>query len=65
MCQFFGVSRAAYYTWVNRLTQADPDQDRMELVQEAYRKSRRTYAIDGLLCGFAKTRGFSSITRRF
>jgi len=43
MCQFFGVSRAAYYAWVKRLEQPDPDQERMEYVQEAYEKSRHTY----------------------
>ena len=43
MCEFFGVSRAAYYVWVKHLEQPDPDQARMEQVQEAYEKSRRTY----------------------
>jgi putative transposase len=43
MCQFFGVSRAAYYAWVKRLEQPDPDRERMEYVQEAYEKSRHTY----------------------
>jgi len=43
MCQFFGVSRAAYYAWLKRLDQPDRDRARMELVQEAYEKSHRTY----------------------
>jgi putative transposase len=43
MCEFFGVSRAAYYAWVKRLEQPDPDAERMEQVQEAYEKSHRTY----------------------
>lgn len=43
MCKFFGVSRAAYYAWVKRLAQPDPDQERMAQVQEAYEKSHRTY----------------------
>jgi transposase InsO family protein len=43
MCQFFGVSRAAYYTWVKRLDQPDPDGERMGWVQEAYERSHRTY----------------------
>jgi putative transposase len=43
MCEFFGISRAAYYKWVNRFEQADPDAERMELVREAYEKSHQTY----------------------
>ncbi len=43
MCPFFGVSRAAYYAWVKRLDQPDPDAARMALVQQAYEVSQRTY----------------------
>ena len=43
MCQYFGVSRAAYYAWVQRLDQPDPDAERKQLIQEAYEKSHRTY----------------------
>jgi transposase InsO family protein len=43
MCQFFGVSRAAYYAWERRLEQADRDRERLEAVQEAYLRSHRTY----------------------
>ena len=43
MCDFFGVSRAAYYAWAKRLDQPDPDADRMVLVQEAYEASHQTY----------------------
>jgi len=43
MCQFFGVSRAAYYRWVKHIEQPDPDCERMELVQAAYLQSRQTY----------------------
>ena len=43
MCAFFGVSRAAYYAWVKRIDQTDPDADRMALVQEAYDASHQTY----------------------
>jgi transposase InsO family protein len=43
MCAFFGVSRAAYYTWVKRTNQPDPDAERMALVQEAYDASHQTY----------------------
>ena len=43
MCQFLGVSRAAYYVWVQRMGQADRDQERMALVKTAWENSRRTY----------------------
>jgi hypothetical protein len=43
MCTFFGVSRAAYYAWVNRISQPDPDANRMALIQEAYDVSHQTY----------------------
>jgi len=40
---FFGVSRAAYYAWVKRMDQRDPDVDWLALVQEAYDASCQTY----------------------
>jgi len=43
MCEFFGVSRAAYYAWVRKLAEVDPDQERMEQVQTAYEASHKTY----------------------
>lgn len=43
MCSFFGISRAAYYTWVKRQDQPDPDIGRMKLVEEAYLASKKTY----------------------
>jgi transposase InsO family protein len=43
MCKFFGVSRAAYYAWIKRLDQPDPDAERKQLIQEAYEKSHKTY----------------------
>jgi len=43
MCDFFGISRAAYYAWHHRIEQPDPDADRKELVLEAYDKSKKTY----------------------
>ncbi len=43
MCIFFGVSRAAYYAWVNKLDREDPDRERMALVQEAYETSHKIY----------------------
>src|SRR4030095_5253027 len=43
MCEFFGVSRAAYYVWFKRLEQGDPDQERMQQVQEAYEANHKIY----------------------
>jgi len=43
MCEFFSVSRAAYYAWVKKLEEPDPDQERMEQVQAAYEASHRIY----------------------
>jgi transposase InsO family protein len=43
MCEFFAVSRAAYYAWVKTLDQPDPDEVRLEQVQSAYETSHRTY----------------------
>lgn len=38
-----GVSRSAYYAWMKRMDRPDPDQNRMQLILEAYEKSRKTY----------------------
>jgi transposase InsO family protein len=43
LCVFFGLSRAAYYAWRKRQAGADPDQERMGWIGEAYRASFRTY----------------------
>ena len=43
MCDFFGISRAAYYKWVKRCKVPDPDLDRMQLVKGDWQKSRKTY----------------------
>ena len=43
MCDFFGISRAAYYKWVKRCKVPDPDLVRMQWVKEAWLKSRKTY----------------------
>jgi transposase InsO family protein len=42
-CDLFGVSSSAYYAWEKKLGQPDPDKDRMQLVLEAYERSRKTY----------------------
>ncbi len=43
MCEFFGVSRAAYYAWVKRVRKPDPDQERMQQIQAVYETSHKTY----------------------
>ena len=43
MCDFFGVSRAAYYAWRGRCAEPDPDLPSMQLVEEAFLAGRRTY----------------------
>lgn len=43
MCEFFHISRAAYYAWAKRAEQPDKDRERMRLVQVAWEKSRKTY----------------------
>jgi putative transposase len=57
MCNFFGVSRAAYYAWVKSLEECDPDQERMEQVQEAYEKSHRTYGYRRITLWLHKQKG--------
>lgn len=43
MCEFFGVSRAAYYAWEGKLEETDPDEDRMEKIQAVYEASHKSY----------------------
>jgi putative transposase len=43
MCDFFGISRAAYYAWHTRIDQPDPDAARKQLVLEAYAASKKRY----------------------
>jgi len=43
MCEFFGVSRAAYYAWEGRLGEPYPDQERMEHIQAVYETSNKSY----------------------
>jgi transposase InsO family protein len=57
MCQLFGISRSAYYAWVRRLEQLDPDTERMRWVQEAYEKSQRTYGYRRITMWLSKHRG--------
>lgn len=57
MCEFFGVSRAAYYAWVKGLEQPDSDHERMKQVQEAYEKSHRTYGYRRIALWLQKQKG--------
>jgi len=57
MCKLFGVSRAVYYAWVKRLDQVDPDQERMEQVQEAYERSHCTYGYRRITLWLQKQKG--------
>jgi transposase InsO family protein len=57
LCAFFGVARAAYYAWVQRMDCADPDTERLQLVQEAYTASHRTYGYRRIQIWLARTRG--------
>jgi putative transposase len=57
MCAFFGISRAAYYAWVNRVRQPDPDADRMALIQEAYDASHQTYGYRRIQIWIQQNRG--------
>jgi len=57
MCKFFGISRAAYYAWVKRLDQPDPDRERMEQVREAYEKSHRIYGYRRISLWLLKQKG--------
>jgi len=43
MCEFFGVSRAAYYAWVKKLDMPDPDQEHMEKIASVYETSHKSY----------------------
>jgi len=43
MCEFFGVSRAAYYAWGKQSPKTDPGQERMQWVKETWLNSRKSY----------------------
>ncbi len=57
MCQFFGVSRAAYYAWQKRLREPDAQQERKALIQEAYEASHHTYGYRRITSWLAKKKG--------
>jgi putative transposase len=56
MCGFFGVSRAAYYAWTQRIEQDDRDSKRMKLVQEAWERSHKTYGYRRITIWLAQKR---------
>jgi transposase InsO family protein len=57
MCKFFGVSRAAYYKWVKRLEEPDPDVERMEAVQAVYEASHKIYGYRRITMELQDKRG--------
>jgi transposase InsO family protein len=57
MCEFFGVSRAAYYAWVNKLGEVDPDQERMNQVQAAYHATHKAYGYRRITIHLQKKMG--------
>ena len=57
MCDFFGVSRAAYYAWRRRSARLDRDIPRMELVEEAFVASRGTYGYRRIAIWIAEHKG--------
>ena len=57
MCAFFGVSRAAYYVWVKKLEQGDPDQERMGQVLIAYEASHKIYGYRRIALWLRQAKG--------
>jgi putative transposase len=57
MCAFFGISRAAYYAWVKKLEQGDPDQERMQQVLLAYETSHKIYGYRRLTLWLRQKQG--------
>ena len=43
MCQFFGVSRSGYYSFVHRMEKADRDESLASMIQECQQQTHRTY----------------------
>lgn len=57
MCEFFGVSRAAYYGWIKKLEKYDPDQERMDQVQSVYEASHKIYGYRRITIQLQQKRG--------
>ncbi|MBT3336703.1 MAG: transposase [Anaerolineae bacterium] len=64
MCSFFGISRAAYYKWLKRSQDPDPDRKGMDLVKEAWLRSRRTYGYRRIAIALQQ-QGHAITTRLF
>ena len=43
MCQFFGVSRSGYYSFVKRMEKVDRDEPLASMIQECQQRTHRTY----------------------
>ena len=43
MSDFLKISRAAYYAWKKRSCRPDKDLERIQMVEQAYKASHRTY----------------------
>jgi transposase InsO family protein len=56
MCDFFGISRAAYYAWRTQIDQPDPDAARKQLVMEAYTSSKKRYGYRRIVLWLKKER---------
>ncbi|MBK6792728.1 MAG: transposase [Anaerolineales bacterium] len=59
MCEFFGVSRAAYYAWVKKLAETDPDQERMQKIQTVYEDSHKSYGYRRITIHLQRKLGLS------
>ena len=57
MCTFLGVSRAAYYAWLSKLDEPDPDAPRLALVEQAYQASHQTYGYRRISLRLRQTQG--------
>lgn len=57
MCEFFGISRAAYYEWNQKVTQPDTDHAHLAVVQEAYEQSHKTYGYRRITLWLRKYKG--------
>ncbi len=57
MCNFLGISRAAYYAWRKRIQKPDRDTSRMKWVEEAYLASRKAYGYRRIQLWLAMHKG--------
>ena len=57
MCAFLKVPRAAYYAWMHKLGEPDPDAPHLALIQQAYQASHRTYGYRRISLWLRQKRG--------